>query len=471
MANLTFNGVKKDWITVLRKRRPYRSSVSRNLLTIPGFAGGLLESSTVNPLIIPVRIMISGDSEDDYLLKTEELAAWLSTNEPAPLIFDDAPTRTYYALFNGSLDPDEIVSVGFVDVQFVCPDPHKYGPEKSVLLDGTPIVNQGTADTYPITTINIKKDTTFVAIGNGQEVNMIGNYGELNEVPFVRDERIFWDQMGTTVGWGATSTVEGGTIAGIMRTDGYSFFATDYGTGSGWRGPALKKSIGQSVKDFRLDVLLRQIGGQGQVGSVEVMLLDALNRVVAKILMTKRSPHSPAIWARIVAGNEQDGHDIINSRGANDWTWHQFDGMLRIERVGNVWKAYVARYDAEHGWHARLGGEWVDTAGVATANITQVQTQLWAHGTTPPTTTQRIDDIKVFKINDVPDGIPYVARAGDVVEFDHTKNIITLNGEDVTHEKAFIGTYFPINSGANYLTAEPVDAIESATVRWRDKWR
>jgi hypothetical protein len=96
--------------------------------------------------------------------------------------------------------------------------------------------------------------------------------------------------------------------------------------------------------------------------------------------------------------------------------------------------------------------------------------QLWQYGTVPATT-QRINDLKVFQINSPGSNqIPYVARAGDVVVFDHQNDIIRRNGEDITKEKAFIGEYFPLQKGLNTIFVEPAAAITSSKVRWRPKW-
>src|SRR5690606_6031952 len=82
----------------------------------------------------------------------------------------------------------------------------------------------------------------------------------------------------------------------------------------------------------------------------------------------------------------------------------------------------------------------------------------------------RILRLIVDKINHQ-EGVPIVAHAGDVVTFDHVDNLILLNGQDITREKAFIGEYFAINPGLNTLVAEPEESIGNINVRWRNRWR
>jgi hypothetical protein len=329
----------------------------------------------------------------------------------------------------------------------------------------------GSVETEPVVSVTLDQDVTFVAVSNGDKINMVGRTADVDQAAVVREERKLWHQMDTLTGWSDTTSVEEGVITGTMKTTGYSFLTDTYGTNAGWHGPAKKISIGSSVQDFQVDALVHQSGAKGQSGSLEVALLDASNNFVAKMVLTKRSANNPANWARLRAGSVANGHDIMNTRGFNDNTWANFDGLLRISRVGNQWTAYACLIDANGVQHTRAGETWVDSYNTITAPITQVQVQLWQYGTTP-TTTQYIADLKVYKINSVADTqVPIIASAGDVIEFDHVNDIIRKNGEDLTKEKAFIGEYFALNKGLNTIVVEPSDAIDNTEVRWRPKWR
>lgn len=469
--SFSFDGVKKDFVVTEegRKRQVYK--VNRNLLYIPGMAGALLESTDKDVRVISQPVSIMAKSKMDLRKLEEELVAWLVTEDPRELIFDDEPDRLYYAVVDGSFDTEELVNVGQGTITFLCLDPHKYGFEKGVSFVDTGVFNvEGTIETHPNIKVEIKQDATFVAVSDGDKMNLIGRPIEATQQPFEREERKFWHQMNTLVGWADTTSVEEGKILGTMKTQGHSFYTDTYGTDAGWHGPAKKISIGSVVQDFQVDALVRQLSRSGQVGSIEIALLDASNKFVAKILMTKRAANSAANYATLRAGTTTNGRDIISTRGAYENTWANFNGMLRISRVGNVWSAYVCLIDANGVQHTRDGGTWVDSNHIATAPIAQVQVQLWQYGTVPATD-QHVDDIKVFKINSPGDNqIPYVARAGDIIEFDHQADIIRKNGEDITREKAFIGEYFSLKKSMNKIIVEPAAAIQSTEVRWKPKW-
>jgi predicted phage tail component-like protein len=468
----TFNSVRKDYILTISKKRPYWAPIKRNYFSIPGVPGALLDSTETDVRVIPVEVNISAETADELRKVSEDFAAWLITEEPKELIFDDEPDRIYYAAVDGSFDSDEIVADGFGMIYFLCLDPYKYGPEESIeFVDSKSFPVEGSIETNPVIKIDVKQDTTFIAVSNGERLNIVGQPQEVDQQPVNREERKFWDDMGSFTGWTDTTAVEEGVITGTMKTSGYSFYTDAYGSDAGWHGPAKKISIGSSIQDFQVDALIHQSSTSGKAGSVEIALLDANNNFVAKMLMSKRSASSIANWARLRAGSAANGFDILNTRGANDFTWADFDGMLRISRVGNVWTAYVCLIDENGVQHTRAGETWVDSLGIATAAVSQIQVQLWQYGTTPATT-QYIADLKVFKINSPGDNqIPILASAGDVIEFDHQSDIIRRNGEDISKHKQFVGEYFPLLPGMNTIVVEPVEAIENTKVIWQPKWR
>ncbi|MFS0864130.1 distal tail protein Dit [Fredinandcohnia sp. 179-A 10B2 NHS] len=470
--SLTFNGVKKPYITLgIGKRRSAFAPLTRNLLKMPGMAGAYLESTDTDIRVIQQPINIEGKDRYDLRKLEEEIALWLITKEPAELIFDDEPDRVYYAVVDGSLDIEDIVNFGQGTITFICPDPYKYGVEKPVKgATSASFINNGTVESEPIIRCEIKQDTTFVVVSNGEELNIIGNYGQVDELPYEPETRVLWDQMGAITGWSPSTSVEEGISVGTMKSNGHEFYTDDYGGGGGWHGPAIKKSIGQTLQDFKIDVLMSQLGVTGQVGSIEVALLDSNNQFVAKLLLTKRSANNPAVYATLRAGKYDSGNDVMSSRGANDTTWANFDGILRLIRKGNQWAAYVSKIDSNGNHHTSLYRAWNDTEGIAIAPITQVQVQLWQYASVSPTN-QRVKDIKVFKINEQSTGIPYVARVGDVIEFDHKNDNILRNGESIIKDKMFVGKYFSIKPGLSTITVEPAEAIESTEVRWREKWR
>lgn len=132
--NFKFDGIQKPYIKVLEKERPYWSTINRTISEVPGKFGGRLSSTEIAPLVISVKLLIEAESKMDLLDKTEDLAAWLITDKPKQLVFDDRPNRAYYAVVEGDAIPEmEIVSFSTLEINFICPDPYKYGQEKQAV--------------------------------------------------------------------------------------------------------------------------------------------------------------------------------------------------------------------------------------------------------------------------------------------------------------------------------------------------
>src|SRR5699024_381957 len=81
------------------------------------------------------------------------------------------PDRVYYAVVDGSLDLDELVRWGQGVITFLCPDPYKYGQERTLRFpaDAVVIENKGTAEVNPIFELTAKKKTTFAMLTKGDE--------------------------------------------------------------------------------------------------------------------------------------------------------------------------------------------------------------------------------------------------------------------------------------------------------------
>ncbi|MFN2746973.1 distal tail protein Dit [Bacillus sp. z60-18] len=132
--SFSFNGIKKDFVRLMYDgtERPIWSEVERELITIPGRPGAFLSETTTKVREITTAVWIS--DVPDLQKAKEEVAAWLVTDEPAPLIFPDEKDRTYYAVVNGTTQLEEIFKTGKGKITFICPDPYKYGAEQAFMI-------------------------------------------------------------------------------------------------------------------------------------------------------------------------------------------------------------------------------------------------------------------------------------------------------------------------------------------------
>ncbi|MEK3821364.1 distal tail protein Dit [Cytobacillus sp. FSL W8-0315] len=164
MRNFSFNGITKNYITVLSSNRLPWAPIEREYQEVPNRPGAYTKKKRkTKPRPFPITVLLEADGVNLQKLK-EDFASWLIHDEPKPLIPDDEPDRTYYAVVDGSFDPEELVNFGQGVIPFICPDPYKYGEEKTVTLGTGSINNAGTAETTPI--INV----TFTAAASEYKI-------------------------------------------------------------------------------------------------------------------------------------------------------------------------------------------------------------------------------------------------------------------------------------------------------------
>jgi phage-related protein len=422
-----------------------------------------------------VRVLVGNTDFKDLQKLKEDLAYWLVANSPAELILPDEPDCLYYAAVDGSTDLKEMVTAGEGWITFICPDPYKYTYPKvveSTNLELPVIYNAGgTAETAPVITVTLKQPTTYLDIIGANDYMRIGQPAKIDDIVLPERERIFWDQLSTTVGWATAqnSDIDGGTVAGVLKSNGYQFYTDNYGTGSSWHGPAGIKSIGQSLTDFEAEVLLNlKNDSNAKVGRVEVYILDGNKQAVCKLALKDNSTGTDGNYAELRAGDRDNNHFIINERGDAWSTWINFEGMLRITRVGNKWTAYVTKF--VNGRHtAQRWIEWTDVANQFTRKAAYVVLHIGCNSTHAPSP-MSIEDIKVYKINTLTDNqVPYIGIAGDVFTFDHKTSKILKNGELFT-KKDFGARFFKLQKGSNKLVYNPPEVIQEVRTEWRDAY-
>lgn len=475
VENMTINGINlaerydngfKSYFVVNEVRGRGVQADELTLVDVPGMDGAYIDDGKLPPRPLEVDITLKGESFADLRKKIEDLNALLKTDNILEVTFADEPDRIYYGRLSAVTHKVEKQCVYQATLTLLCPDPYKYGAEKEVTFESSASFDvEGTVETEPIIEVTLNEDTEYVAVSNGEEINMVGFPAKQEEVVAPPETQIFKTSGENLIGWTNSSQESLGDapMTGVLKSDGGTFYTDDYGNDPfHWHGPAMKTSLSQSLTDFRIDIGIKaQPTGANQAGSIEVALLDASNRMVTVLNMTKHFPGIDAIYGRVTAG----GHDVIQE----DWASYKwFEGVLQVYRRGNQWEAWIHAFNYGFSY---IVHRWTDTTGVAAAPVTQVQVRLLQRGDMA-VINQFVNDIIVYKINDLTaNEVPIIGRLNDKFIFNHQNDIITKNGISVIDKKAFIGNYFKLQPGRNNIAVEPADKIQSVKVRWRDKWR
>ncbi|MBL3644037.1 phage tail family protein [Bacillus sp. RHFB] len=179
MKAFTFNGISKPYLIPLKgsNRQPW-APIEWTFKEAIKRPGALLINKNTKVRTLSIPVFLKAESIEDLQKLKEDLAEWLIHDEPKPLIFDDEPDRIYYAVVDGSFEPDEILRWGQGVIPFVCPDPYKYGDEETIKLGGFPIRNEGTVEASPIFSAKFSAAASefIITHENGKSVRIISNF-------------------------------------------------------------------------------------------------------------------------------------------------------------------------------------------------------------------------------------------------------------------------------------------------------
>ncbi|RST59716.1 phage tail family protein [Siminovitchia terrae] len=477
--SFSFNGIRKPWLHMTRGRnKPLFVPIQRNILKVPGMAGAYLQSSEIQPMEFEQPIAFIAKNDVHALQLKDELAAWLITDTPAPLEFDDEPGRTYYALVQNTIEDFERIAIlRQGTIQFLCLDPYGYGPEKILTFptDAVKIDNKGTAEADPIFELTAKKKTTFAMISNGDEVyNLVGKPADVDE-QLVNEKTLIFDERGDTLSsWTSAGTAidHMGKVTGKLVPDGTGIVVESYGTPDKdqWHGPALMKEI-TPVQDFEIEMRCRaETTNPKQTYRIEFYLYDEHMNVLGKMAIWDSSDkriqyaaegrYGPFLGSRI--------HYPIYSANYLKLEKH-FHGMVRMRRIGKRFEFYVARLTSGAGSSGKhydtLTKVYNDVANEYQGKLKYVQIHIGKYRGTSNANLPRINAIKAYKHTTATvDQTPYIMDAGDVLTLDHKTKDILLNGESRKDLKNFGGSFFKLKKGENMLLVSPEDTFDTRAI-------
>ncbi|MDF9491358.1 phage tail family protein [Bacillus cereus] len=485
MSSFEFNGERKSYIHIERGWNPPTwAPLRRNFLKTPGYPGARLLSTDTEtrPLPVPVGVIVPNGTNLETL--KEEIAEWLITENPAELIFDVMPDRTYMAVVDEDFDIDKFVDIGQGILKFICPMPYKLGPTRTVEfeMDGRGLIanvqNKGSVESNPIIEIEVTKPSTFLDVWNGPNYFRIGYPLKADQVPVERNQRVLWDEMGTTIGWTDVPKTEDMTGGGKFKSDGYRFMAEYLGepTVKGWHGCIAKKNIPQGpLQDFIMQAYVHINSYHwDQMGRVEIGLLDENSDYVARISMSdvQWEAEQNSGFASVGNSKKPGGQVLINEHGDHPDTWTNFRGRLWLARTGNRWEAYISKFI--------LGTEiddaerfvvWFDENNVNMNKVAQVQISISQFSNNMFCSQMSIDDLKIWKVNmNTQNNPPYIFDVGDKVVIDTERSLASINGKKAINLKDIFSDYPVIHKGSNKLEIMP-STVGTAKVTYRERFR
>lgn len=455
-----------------------------NKLAVPHRPGSYFLSKRTPERVIEVDFSLKGVSLFELRKRIDELNGLLDTDEPVEISFTDEPELIYYGIKESVEEKLEKSNIHQATISIICPMPYKLGPTKTVEfeMDGRGLIanvqNKGSVESNPIIEVEVTKPSTFLDVWNGTNYFRIGYPLKADQVPVERNQRVLWDEMGTTIGWTDVPRTEDMTGGGKFKSDGYRFMAEYLGepTVKGWHGCIAKKNIPQGpLQDFIMQAYVHINSYHwDQMGRVEIGLLDENSDYVARISMSdvQWEAEQNSGFASVGNSKKPGGQVLINEHGDHPDTWSNFRGRLWLARTGNRWEAYISKFI--------LGTEiddserfvvWIDENNVNMNKVAQVQISISQFSNNMFCSQMSIDDLKIWKVNmNTQDTPPYIFDVGDKVAIDTERSIVTINGKSAINLKDIFSDYPVINKGSNKLEIMP-STVGIAKVTYKERFR
>lgn len=255
-----FNGVPlHDYVLITGIERsvlPPRNNLSKS---IPSMYGEHYLGHNYEVREVKIKAFLEASSQADRNEGLYFLADILNVSKPVKVVTSDDPDKYFYAV------PDKINQERFtyneeIEIVLKCYDVYKYALYDDFFQPNAKNVvtvnNAGSVEAYPVTTIEFMNKAYFVQCTNylGETI-LIGQRPSIDKPNSTGDTKPLVDPCESMANWlPAGNVVESGyqvSGAGQVNGGGFGIICGDYGSSStGWHGVALRRNIGQNVRDF-----------------------------------------------------------------------------------------------------------------------------------------------------------------------------------------------------------------------------
>lgn len=455
--------------------------INVNSIEMPNIDGTYYVNYKYGVRTFDVEATILAPKKKDVLAYADQLATWLHYDEPQKLVLKDKPHQYYLAKVVGSTDLEKKFRTGKVSFQFICYDPHAYGEEQEVTLipqneEPVSVINDGNMEASPKIEMTFTKNVTDFSIMTPNDAIIFGDFDPTTQTA-VNLKPLVVNETGASINlWTNGLSVDGGNVAGEMRANGYSFQQKDkdYGTGSKWHGASLIRSLNKEVQDFTCEAqVLFSASKMAQMGRVVVYLLDTnLNKIGAMAIKDYQKGEYPMF--ECLAGQFGNGHKtLISSYGDRKGVFRQFNGIIRIERIGKEWKCHIAQVDpVTKVHHTRMSSKpFSDYKNLYNKKVAAVQIHVAQFGTIEPTNLMAISNVKFTEHLAPQDNeVDYAFRAGDTLSIDCATGEVLVNGEPNLENFYPSSSWLKLKQGVTAINVSDSTAIEDIKVSYQERW-
>jgi len=424
---------------------------------------------------VSIELLLESDTKEEYELLFSKVYDIFFSPEPLILVRDSHPGELIKVINEGVYTPEDITdSDGEINFELTMIDPFIYGPEKTADFESGLVVlnNQGKAPASPIFEIDVNDNVTHIDIIGEDGYFRIGQPEPIDKPVYEQLTLVGNYPLTSLVGWTTANQVEDGHVTGEMEATPSGFRPKLFGaaiTPHKFQGPAVRRSI-SSLQDFRMDIDVELLNKSSETGMLEIYLKDAAGNTVIKIGIEDIWSSLAKVQAKLQLGN-QSGRKVTHMQSASTASaWNDFKGTLRLHRVGNRIRPYFAivQPDGKHVW-VYSSYLYTDQLEEYQAPIVEVviAMRIWP---TTQAASMVARNLKFYRYNSEPEGIPVISSVGDKVIIDTNDSSIRINGEDRKSLKDFGASFFKLKKGINTILLEPSNKL-SGRVRYRERGR
>lgn len=246
---MTITGVER---TILPPRKNYSQE-------IPSMYGEYYQGFNYGVREVKLTGFIEANNQEERNEGLYYLADILNVSTPQRFVSSDDPDKYYFAVPD-SISQDRIRDNEEIEITLKCYDVYKYALKDDFFKPSsngvTTVVNGGSVETFPITSVQFSGKACFFQCTNPYgETILIGNRPSIDKANSEGNVPILSDPCNSLNGWNkVTDGIESGLASvGSAKVNGGGFgiVCGNYGTGSGWHGVAIKKQLPKGVKNFK----------------------------------------------------------------------------------------------------------------------------------------------------------------------------------------------------------------------------
>ena len=268
MYYIKYNGVDlTEIINVKEVEIPSLPSMSHSSIDIFERNGSVYNGMNYGPRDINIKFIIKATNTEEYEQFVNDTKRAFYTKDEAQLFCGDKESYIWCVPIDDLVITELGNNCAEGEVNLVAYDPYWYNTIQNVTNNKGgkqfTVTNNGDAETYPIISLGFTKDSTFAQITNQElgETILIGGIPSVEGTTIKADTKVLDDNMESTSGWSSSTApidsnrTTGGTLS--VTSQGSGLMCGNFGSsssGAKWHGACYRKSIGQSLTNFKVKV-------------------------------------------------------------------------------------------------------------------------------------------------------------------------------------------------------------------------